>query len=573
MRQTDFLRRAIDQGQGRTEADLVLKGGRFLDLVTGGLVASDIAICADRIVGTFGTYRGRHEVDITGKVVVPGFIDTHFHVESSLMPPQEFERCVLPHGVTTGICDPHEMANVLGVDAFAWFLASAETLAMDLRVQLSSCVPATDHLETSGARIGVADLLPFAAHPKVLGLAEFMNFPGVLAGEPGVLEKLAAFQGRHIDGHAPLLRGERLNGYIAAGIRTEHEATTPEEALEKLSKGMTVLIREGSVCKDLHALAPILTERTAPFLAFCTDDRNPLDIAEEGHLDFIIRNAIALGAPPLAAYRAASWSAARAFGLHDRGLVAPGQRADLVVLDELETCAVSRVFAAGRLVEDALFAGRPSVAPIGRNSVRARSVTAEDFAAPGSGPSTPVIGVVPGQIITLRYDLSLPYAGGERHVDLAQDVIKVAVVERHGRTAPGARGIGVAFVKGFGLQRGAIASSVGHDSHNVTVVGVDEADMAVAVNRLGEIEGGFVVVEGGRVLAEIALPLAGLMSLMPFNVIRTDLLALRAAAQDLGVVLPEPFLQVAFLPLPVIPHLKITDRGLVDVDRFCLIDP
>ncbi|MBE7202036.1 MAG: adenine deaminase, partial [Parafilimonas terrae] len=495
------------------------------------------------------------------------------HVESSLMPPQEFERCVLPHGVTTGICDPHEMANVLGVEAFAWFLASAETLVMDLRVQLSSCVPATDHLETSGARIEASDLLPFADHPKVIGLAEFMNFPGVLAGDAGVLKKLAAFQGRHIDGHAPLLRGDRLNGYIAAGIRTEHEATTPEEALEKLSKGMTVLIREGSVSKDLHALAPILTERTAPFLAFCTDDRNPLDIAEEGHLDFIIRTAIALGAPPLAAYRAASWSAARAFGLKDRGLVAPGQRADLVILDDLATCAVSQVFAAGRPVEEALFAGRPPVAPIGRGSVRARRVTAADFAAPGSGSSTPVIGVVPGKIITLRHDLSLPYADGERHIDLSQDAIKVAVVERHGRTAPGERGIGVAFVKGFGLKRGAIASSVGHDSHNITVVGVDEADMAVAVNRLGEIEGGFVVVEGGRVLAEIALPLAGLMSLMPFGTIRQHLVALRAAARGLGVVLPEPFLQVAFLPLPVIPHLKITDRGLVDVDRFCLIDP
>ncbi len=573
MDQVDFLRRAIDQGQGRAEADLVLKGGRFLDLVTGKLVASDIAICGDRIVGTFGTYRGRREIDLSGRIVVPGFIDTHFHVESSLMPPQEFERCVLPHGITTGICDPHEMANVLGTDAFGWFLDSAGTLAMDLRVQLSSCVPATDHLETSGARISAADLLAFAGHPKVIGLAEFMNFPGVLAGDPGVLDKLAAFQGRHIDGHAPLLRGAALNGYIAAGIRTEHEATTPAEALEKLSKGMTVLIREGSVCKDLHALAPILTERTAPFLAFCTDDRNPLDIAEEGHLDHIIRTAIALGAPPLAAYRAASWSAARAFGLFDRGLVAPGQRADLVALDDLETCAVSRVFAAGRPVDAALFDARPPVTPIGRGSVRARRVTGADFAAPGSGPSTPVIGVIPGQIITLRHDLSLPYVDGERRIDLDQDAIKVAVVERHGRTPPGERGIGVAFVKGFGLKRGAIASSVGHDSHNITVVGVDEADMAVAVNRLGEIEGGFVVVEGGRVLAEIALPVAGLMSLMPFDAIRHALVTLRAAARSLGVVLPEPFLQVAFLPLPVIPHLKITDRGLVDVDRFMLIDP
>ncbi|MCJ2093534.1 adenine deaminase [Methylobacterium sp. J-072] len=573
MDRVDFLRRAIDQGQGRTEADLVLKGGRFLDLVTGNLVASDIAICGDRIVGTFGSYRGRREVDVSGKVVVPGFIDTHFHVESSLMPPQEFERCVLPHGVTTGICDPHEMANVLGTDAFAWFLASSETLAMDLRVQLSSCVPATDHLETSGARISAADLLAFANHPKVIGLAEFMNFPGVLAGDPGALEKLAAFQGRHIDGHAPLLRGAALNGYIAAGIRTEHEATTPEEAMEKLSKGMTVLIREGSVSKDLHALAPILTERTAPFLAFCTDDRNPLDIAEEGHLDYVVRTAIALGAPPLAAYRAASWSAARAFGLHDRGLVAPGQRADLVVLDDLLDCRVAQVFSAGRLVEDALFANRPPIQPIGRGSLRARRVTAADFAAPGSGPSTPVIGVMPGKIITLRHDLSLPYVDGERRIDLDQDVIKVAVVERHGKTPPGERGIGVAFVKGFGLKRGAIASSVGHDSHNITVVGADDADMAVAVNRLGAIEGGFVVVEGGRVLAEIALPVAGLMSLLPFDAIRAALVTLRAAARGLGVVLPEPFLQVAFLPLPVIPHLKITDKGLVDVDRFALVDP
>ncbi|MGU3662747.1 adenine deaminase [Methylobacterium sp. A49B] len=573
MTDVDFLRRAIAQGQGRGEADLVLKGCRFLDLVTGDLVPSDIAICGDRIVGTFGTYRGRCEIDLTGKVVVPGFIDTHFHVESSLMPPQEFERCVLPHGVTTGICDPHEMANVLGTEAFAWFLASSRTLAMDLRVQLSSCVPATDHLETSGARITAADLMPFAQDPKVIGLAEFMNFPGVLAADPAVLAKLAAFQGRHIDGHAPLLRGEALNGYIAAGIRTEHEATTPAEALEKLSKGMTVLIREGSVCKDLHALAPILTERTAPFLAFCTDDRNPLDIAEEGHLDYVIRTAIALGAPPLAAYRAASWSAARAFGLHDRGLVAPGQRADLVVLDDLAACAVSRVISAGRPVDETLFAARTPVAPIGRGSVRARRVAAADFAALGSGPSTPVIGVVPGKIITLRCDLTLPYSHGERRIDLGQDVIKVAVVERHGRTAPGERGIGVAFVKGFGLQRGAIASSVGHDSHNITVVGADEVDMAVAVNRLGQIEGGFVVVADGQVLAEIALPLAGLMSLMPFDVIRRDLVTLRAAARGLGVVLPEPFLQVAFLPLPVIPHLKITDRGLVDVDRFTLIDP
>jgi adenine deaminase len=327
---------------------------------------------------------------------------------------------------------------------------------------------------------------------------------------------------------------------------------------------MQILVREGSVSKDLHALASIITERNSPFLGLCTDDRNPLDIAEEGHLDFMIRTAISLGAPPIAAYRAASISGARIFGLMDRGLVAPGWRADLVVVDDLESCAVAKVFTAGRLVGEELFAKRGKLAPVGRNSVKARRVSSGDFVAKGAGPSTQAIGVTPGKIITQRVPVSLPYANGERGVDLDQDMVKVAVVARHGVND----NIGVAFVNGFGMKRGAIASSVGHDSHNITVVGADEADMAVAVNRLIEIEGGFAVVEGGRVLAELALPVAGLMSLMSFEGVREALIPLRAAAKSLGVVLAEPFLQVAFLPLPVIPHLKITDKGLVDVDRF-----
>jgi adenine deaminase len=398
----------------------------------------------------------------------------------------------------------------------------------------------------------------------VLGLAEFMNFPGVLARDPACLAKLAAFQDRRMDGHSPLLRGLDLNGYLAAGIRTDHEVTNVPEALEKLQKGMQILVREGSVSKDLHALAPIITERNSPFIAFCTDDRNPLDIAEEGHLDFMIRTAIQLGAPPIAAYRAASISGARIFGLMDRGLVAPGWRADLVVVDDLESCAVSKVFAAGRLVGEALFAKRGALAPVGRNSVKARRVSAADFVARGAGPSTQAIGVTPGKIITQRVPATLPYANGERGVDLDQDIIKVAVVERHGVNG----NIAAAFVHGFGMKRGAIASSVGHDSHNITVVGANEEDMAAAVNRLIEIEGGFAVAESGRVVAELALPVAGLMSLMSFEEVREALIPLRAAAKGLGVVLAEPFLQVAFLPLPVIPHLKITDRGLVDVDRF-----
>jgi adenine deaminase len=398
----------------------------------------------------------------------------------------------------------------------------------------------------------------------VLGLAEFMNFPGVLARDPACLAKLAAFQGRRIDGHSPLLRGLDLNGYLSAGIRTDHEVTNVPEALEKLAKGMQILVREGSVSKDLRALAPIVTERHSPFIAFCTDDRNPLDIAEEGHLDYIIRTAISLGAPPLAAYRAASISAARIFGLMDRGLVAPGWRADLVVLDDLDSCAVSTVMTAGRIVGDELFAARGSVAPVGRHSVKARRVAASDFVARGQGPSTLAIGVLPGRIITERVPAVLPFANGLRGIDLDQDLVKAAVVARHGIND----NIAVAFVRGFGMNRGAIASSVGHDSHNITVVGADEADMAVAVNRLIDIEGGFTVASGGEIVGELALPVAGLMSLMSFEEVHRALIPLRAAAKGLGVVLAEPFLQVAFLPLPVIPHLKITDKGLVDVDRF-----
>ena len=553
----------IDQGRGLVPADLVLKGGRVFDLITGDLVQSDVAICGDTIVGVFGSYTGAREIDVTGQILVPGFIDTHLHIESSLVTPFEFDRCVTPHGVTTAICDPHEIANVCGLTGIHYFLQASSRTLMDIRVQLSSCVPST-HMETTGARLEAADLTPLMDHPRVIGLAEFMNYPGVLHKDAGCIAKLDAFSGRHIDGHAPLLRGNDLNGYIAAGIRTEHEATSYDEGLEKLRKGMRVLIREGSVSKDLAALAGLLTERHAPYLCFCTDDRNPLDIAEHGHLDYIIRTAIGLGAPPLAAYRAASLSAAEAFGLKDRGLIAPGKRADIAVIDSLAACNVGMVFAAGVQVTDAAFAARQEIPPVARHSVKAPPIKPHHFRTSGNRVDTPVIGILPGKIITEHLTYQIAPEDGDKRPDIARDLVKIAVIERHGVNGNRATG----FVKGFGLQRGAIASTVCHDHHNIAVVGADYTDMALAANRLGEIEGGFVVVEGGRILAELALPVAGLMSLEPFEVVHRDLIKLRAAARSLGVTLEEPFLQLAFLCLPVIPHLKITDFGMVDVDRF-----
>ena len=562
-----FLSRAIDQGRGVAPADLVIKNVGLLDIVYGGVTVTDIAICGDRIVGTYATYAGTREINGNGLFAVPGFIDTHLHIESSLVTPQEFDRCVLPHGVTTAICDPHEIANVLGIEGIRFFLDSAETTIMDIRVQLSSCVPATA-FETSGATLLASDLVPLRSHPKVIGLAEFMNFPGVLNSDPDVLDKLVAFQDGHIDGHAPLVRGYDLNGYLTARIRTDHETTIAADGREKLKKGMTVLIREGSVTKDVHALAEILDADSSSMCCLCTDDRNPLDIAEEGHLDYIVRTLIELGCPLHHVYRAASWSAANAFGLRDRGMIAPGRRADIVLVGDLAACSVKTVISAGRLVSDELFATRKKIAPIGLNSIKARKVTAADFRIPGGTADLVMIGVAPGRVVTDRKVMRVEATGNERRADIARDIAKVAVIERHGKNGNIAR----AFVTGFGFQRGAIASSVGHDSHNICVVGVDDDDMALAVNRLREIGGGFVVASAGAVRAELALPIAGLISLEPFEAVHAGLIPIRAAARDLGCSLPEPFLQVAFLPLVVIPHMKISDFGLFDVDKFELVE-
>ena len=560
------LETRIAQGRGDNLADLVLRGGTVWDLVTDTRIEGDVAICGNMIVGIGEDYEGHEVVDLRGLTLVPGFIDTHLHIESSLVTPFEFDRCVTPLGITTAICDPHEIANVIGLDGIQYFQEASKNTLMDIRVQLSSCVPSTE-METAGARINAKDLQPLMDHPSGIGLAEFMNYPGVIHRDPEAMAKLRLFETRHIDGHCPLLTGHDLNAYAAAGIRTEHEATTAGEALEKLQKGMRVLIREGSVSKDLLALQPLLNQCTAPYMCLCTDDRNPLDIADEGHLNFMIAKLIQLGTPPLAAYRAASLSAAEAFGLKDRGQIAPGRRADIVALSDVTSCTVETVFAGGVQVNYAAFATRNKIPPVARNSVRAPKVNAQDFRATANHEITDVIGIIEGQIITEHLQETISIEDGDKPPNPKRDLIRISVIERHGKNG----NIATGFVKGFGLRAGAIASTVCHDHHNIVCVGMNYNDMALAVNRLSEIEGGFVVAQDGVVLAELALPVAGLMSVAPFEEVRASLEELRAAAISLGVVLNEPFLQLAFLALPVIPSLKITDRGMVDVTKFELI--
>ena len=560
------LRREISCGKGDEVADIVLRGGKIFDLITGELLEGDVAIVGKTIVGTCDHYNANKIIDVGGLTLVPGFIDTHLHIESSMLTPFEFDRCVTPRGVTTAICDPHEIANVIGLDGIKYFQRASEFTLMDIKVQLSSCVPSTD-METSGANITAAELKSVMNHSSGIGLAEFMNYPGVINGDPEVINKLNLFHGKHIDGHAPLLSGTELNAYITAGISTEHEATTASEALEKLKKGMRILIREGSVSKDLDALAEILTERTSPYICLCTDDRNPLDIAEYGHIDYMIRKLISKGISPLAVYRAASISGAEAFGLKDRGLISPGKRADIVALSDLEECNIKLVVCGGKPIDKESFLTRKTLPPVARNSVNPPTIYTTSFCTSETTEETNVIGIIEGKILTDHLKENISIVNGDKLPDISRDLLRVTVIERHGKNGNVSNG----FVKGFGLKSGAIASTVCHDHHNIISVGTNYADMELAIKHLSKIEGGFVIASEGKILAELALPIAGLMSLQPFELVQSQLSKLRRIAKNLGVTLEEPFLQLAFLALPVIPNLKITDKGLVDVNKFKLI--
>ena len=556
----------ISQGLAAKKADIVLRGGRVFDLITGDFLEGDVAICGDTIVGTCENYSGKKIIDVNDMILVPGFIDTHLHIESSMVTPFEFERCVLPLGVTTAICDPHEIANVVGVDGVKYFQEASEQTIMDIFVQLSSCVPSTS-METSGANINSFDLDGLKGHSSNIGLSEMMNYPGVINLDDEIIRKLELFSGGHIDGHAPQLSGKALNAYIAAGIKTEHEATSKSEALEKLQKGMRILVREGSVSKDLKSLHTLINDYTSPYICLCTDDRNPLDIQEYGHIDFMVRTLIEMGVSPLNAYRSASLSASEAFGLNDRGIIAPGKKADIVILDNLEECRAKTVICGGKVIDENLFSNVQRVSPIGLNSVKSKDLNKSDFITKDKIQNTNVIGIIEGKIITEHILEDIPIIDGDKAPDISRDLVRVSVIERHGKNNNIANG----FVRGFGLKKGAVASTVAHDHHNIVSIGVEYEDMALACNRIKEIDGGFVIASQGKIISELPLPIAGLMSLESFETVRNQLVELRKSAKDLGIILEEPFLQLAFLALPVIPSLKITDFGMVDVEKFKII--
>lgn len=545
----------IDIALGTRKASLIIKNARIFHLTDGSFETADIAVGDDGIIAGVGDgYAGEREIDASGLFAVPGFVDAHLHVESSMMTPFEYEKCALAHGVTTAVCDPHELANVVGTAAFEYFFECAAKLSMTLLVRLSSCVPATD-LETAGATVTADDLEEWHRRHPEAALAEFMNVPGILFKDPEVLRKLSLFD--FIDGHCPLVGGKELNAVASVGIRNCHESSVLAEAQEKLRRGLQVLVREGSVARNLDTLMPLLTIENSPFLAFCTDDRNPLDLQEDGYIDRMIARVIAAGVSPLVAYRAASWSASRAFGLNDKGRIAPGRRADIVLLSNLESCEIVKVIVNGRPADEISYreCEMPST-NLFRNSIKCRAMTPDDFRFEGKG-TVPVIGVQDGNIVTDFLKMSPD----------DEDVLPIAVIERHGKNG----NIGKGFVHGFGLKNGAIASSVGHDSHNICVVGTNPEDMAVAVNALRESQGGFAVADNGKITAIVPLPLAGLFSDQSSDIIANQLRCIYKAVRDCGCKLHAPFLQLAFLPLPVIPHLKLTDKGIIDVDAFKIL--
>ncbi|MBI5765575.1 MAG: adenine deaminase [Planctomycetes bacterium] len=570
---THQLSDLIDVAAGRRPADLVLRNGRIVNVVSNEIHEGDVAIFGERIAG-IGRYEGATSIDLQGRYVCPGLIDAHVHIESSMLSVPEFARTVAAHGTTSVVADPHEFANVMGTEGISYVLRTAKYAPINVYVMLSSCVPASP-LESAGAELTAEDLEPFLGNPWVLGLAEMMNYPGVVHSQGEVLEKIIACRNRVIDGHAPSLSGQPLTAYVASGIMSDHECITANEAAEKLRQGLCIMIREGSQTRNLAALLPLVTAATADRFMFCTDDKDVRELLSEGQIDHMIRKAIGMGMPPTLAIRLATHSTARYFGMRQLGAVLPGYQADLAVFDDLKNCRVTEVFHRGSLVAEN---GRCTVAAAQqegrgamRSSVNTHWIAATDFAIKhepaGSAekpPAVHVIHVMENRIDTERSIEVAATRNGEFVADPDRDLAKMIVIERHRASGE----IGRAFVRGFNLRSGAIASTVAHDAHNLIIVGMNDDDMALAAIHLVKLHGGLVVVNKGRILADVALPIAGLVSDQPAEKVSEKLTTLADAAKSLGCTLDQPFMALSFLSLSVIGKLKLTNQGLIDVEKF-----
>jgi len=566
---TNDLVRRIAVARGDEPADLVLSGGRVLSVFTGEFLEADVAIVGEHVAGVGSGYEGTERLDVSDLILLPGFIDGHMHLETTKLRLDQFARAALPWGTTTVVLDPHEIANVFGIDGVRALLHDADEVPLDAYVMVSSCVPASP-FESSGATLTPEDIAELLrTEPRAIGLAEMMDYPAVVAGLEDAVAKVAAAGDRHIDGHAPGLSGRPLNAYLAAGVRSDHECTTYKEALEKRRLGMWIMIRQGSAARNLEALIPLVLEHGITNCLLCTDDREPHDLQEHGHINDVVREAVALGCPPADAVAMATLNAARYHRLHEHGAVAPGYLADIVAVRDLVSFRPERVWKRGRLVADG---GRPS--PIAssslpgwmRESMHVRELEPVDFSVVADG-AVRVIGVDAGTIVTRALVGEPLRRDGKACADPGRDLAKLAVIERHRDTGR----IGVGFARGFGLQAGALASSHAHDAHNVVVVGMTDEDMAAAANHLRAIGGGQVVVMDGRVIADLPCPIGGLLSDLTFEEVADRARVLEEAAGELGTTLPSPFMAMSFLALSVIPELKLTDRGLVDVDRFELV--
>jgi adenine deaminase len=565
MKRMDRLKKRIRVARGEAPPDLVLKGGRILNVFSGEIIRADVAVCDGQIAGV-GRYDGPEAIDARGDYISPGFMDGHMHPESTMLLPGELARAALARGTTAIMADPHEIANVLGIEGVRFMLEASRGLPVDLYFLLPSCVPATG-LETSGASLSAADLTPLRRVNRVLGLAEMMNYPGVLCGIDPVIEKLIAFRRGVRDGHAPLLLGRDLNAYIAAGIGSDHECTGRAEAEEKLRLGMHIMIREGTQAKNLKELLPLVTPRNSRHCSLVTDDLHPHDLLAKGHLDHLLDMAMGEGMDPVEAVRMVTCNTAQYFGLRDAGAVAPGYRADILILSSLSPVRVRSVIKGGRLVfNEGDFTGGtgPKIEQRQVGAMNVRPFGRDAFVVPQSGGKIRVIGLVPDQILTRQLLLGPAIREGAVVSDISRDILKLAVVERHHGTGR----IGLGFVQGFGLKEGALVSSVAHDSHNIIAVGCNDGDLFVAVKAVEEMNGGLAAVRKGEVLARLPLPIAGLMSDRPLAEVARGWEELRQVARDLGSVPDEPFMALSFLALPVIPDLKLTDMGLVDVKLF-----